>query len=384
MKKNITLSFFLLILLALAIACGGSGSSETSSASDLNLQLKAFYDNDGSRFKLSSTDQISIYELGTTPSATSITLSSESVSYKLDTKKDYVVKLMRNGTYFMKTLILSSKISPQSDTLDIGTINAYTTLVSTRAEEIYKQTPSGEGAVNQALVDLFGDASLDLYGISLAVGKASSSNLSPVDSKTLNKMILCIATIEYLTTPASNLLASIENGTEGDATIESLYKGLSLGNRDIIKTAIETHFIGDTVSVDTFINSLTVTESTDTTTGTGDTTTDTTTGTGDTTTDTTTGTGDTTTDTTTGTGDTTTEIPVITPQISGTIRDVDGNVISGALVQVIDIRGASFFIQSTSSSSTGEYAFSDIPAGTYYILVDRSDFKNTGTQIIIN
>ena len=382
MNKNIIQSFFLLAVLGLAIACGGSGSSETSFPDNANLQLKAFYSKDtSSRFKLTSTDQISIYELGTTPPAESIALASESVSIELDTKKDYVVKLMRNGTYFMKTMILSSKISATNDNLDIGTINAYTTLITTRAEEIYKQTPSGEGAVNQALDGLFGETALGLYDITLAVGKGNSSAFSAADSKILNKMILCIASIEYLSNPASNLLSSIESSTEGESTIESLYKGLSAENRSVIKTAIENHFTGDATSIDTFVSSLIVDENNEQTETPTETATENTT---DTATENTTDTATETTDTTTETTDTTDTTTTVSPQISGTIRDVDGNVIAGALVQVIDIRGSSFFIQSTSSSSTGEYAFSDIPAGTYYILVDRSDYKNTGTKIIIN
>jgi hypothetical protein len=394
MMKNSLITFLLFALIILSIACSGSGGSANNSASTdgRSLQFKAIYGDDSSRLKLIAGDEISVYEFGS-PSVISFnsSLTDESVSILLDTQKDYVVKLSRNGTYFMKTLILNSSIN--ADSVDLGTINAYTTLLTTRAEAIANTVPSGEGAINQAISELFGNASLSLYDISLANGKANSGSMNATDTNTLNKMILYIASLQYINNPSVDFLTQIENNTDSSSAVTDLFKSLSENDRTTIQDAIEADFVGDVTATASFISSLAIAVNTETTTPvTDNTTTETNTDTNTTNTDETTDNTDTTTDTTTDSTDTATDNTDTTtdtttttdPQISGTIRDINGNAIAGALVQVIDVRGSSFYIQSTSSSSTGLYEFSDIPAGTYYILVDRDDYKNNGTKITIN
>jgi hypothetical protein len=379
MRDKITLAFVLISLLLLSLACGGSGDSQTQNNAGVKLQLKAVYGNDSSRLKITDTDEISIYELGS-PSAISLnsSLSAETVSIVLDTEKDYVLKLSRNGTYFMKTLILNSRIGAD-DSMDLGTINAYTTLLATRAEQNFANTGSGEEAVSQAIEGLFGNNSLDLYGISLAVGKENSGSVSSADSRILNKMILCIASLEFITNAPSNLLNSIESGSDSTEEIFGLVQNINATARETIRAAIENDFTGTAASIIDLVSSLEFTAIPTTEPNVDTPTTDPVTDTPTT---------DPVTDTpaTDPVTDTPTTDPVIEgdPQISGTIRDVNGNIITGAVVQIIDVRGSSFFIQTTSSSSTGQYAFYDVPAGTYYIIVDREDYKNTGTTVTIN
>lgn len=71
--------------------------------------------------------------------------------------------------------------------------------------------------------------------------------------------------------------------------------------------------------------------------------------------------------------------------ISGTIKDPNGAVVQGAQVavasQILGIR------QSTTSNSTGDFLFAQLPPGTYQLTVEASGFKkkeNSNVALLVS
>jgi uncharacterized membrane protein len=67
----------------------------------------------------------------------------------------------------------------------------------------------------------------------------------------------------------------------------------------------------------------------------------------------------------------------VTGNLRGTVEDENGNGVEGATVT---IKGTSF---STTTDSDGEYSFSNVPVGSYEIVIKKVNYKDASTQALV-
>jgi hypothetical protein len=71
------------------------------------------------------------------------------------------------------------------------------------------------------------------------------------------------------------------------------------------------------------------------------------------------------------------------PTIFGWIKDAQGTPVSGALVEIYSSAGRENLDRQTATDESGYYAFSDIPPGTYYIVVARDGYLQMTQQVTV-
>ena len=70
-------------------------------------------------------------------------------------------------------------------------------------------------------------------------------------------------------------------------------------------------------------------------------------------------------------------VPSTAPSLSGHVRDASGNPVFGAYIQLYNAG----YSATTSSDVNGYYEFDSVPAGTYYLVVQRDGFT-LFTQVV--
>ncbi|MEW5802183.1 MAG: carboxypeptidase regulatory-like domain-containing protein [bacterium] len=71
------------------------------------------------------------------------------------------------------------------------------------------------------------------------------------------------------------------------------------------------------------------------------------------------------------------------PAVTGTVRDEDGNPVSGAAVEMYHADGPEVWDQKTVTNENGYYEFFDVPPGTYYVIVNRDNYLGLTQTVTI-